>query len=60
MTSAHTWRKSSFSGGEGGQCVEVRGDHEAVRDTKNPTVVLTVSASAWASLTRSLRIGQLG
>jgi hypothetical protein len=30
------WRKSSFSG-SGGNCVEVRQDLAAVRDSKNPT-----------------------
>lgn len=30
------WRKSSFSG-SGGDCVEVRQDLAAVRDSKNPT-----------------------
>jgi hypothetical protein len=30
------WRKSSASGGEGGQCVELHGDG-AVRDSKNPS-----------------------
>jgi len=29
------WRKSSASGGEGGQCVELHGEG-AVRDSKNP------------------------
>lgn len=31
-----TWRKSSFSGGEGGNCVELA-NIGAVRDGKNPT-----------------------
>lgn len=30
------WRKSSFSG-SGGNCVEVRRDLAALRDSKNPT-----------------------
>ncbi|MBP2326791.1 hypothetical protein JOF56_007176 [Kibdelosporangium banguiense] len=29
------WRKSSFSG-TGGNCVEVRNDLAAIRDSKNP------------------------
>lgn len=32
-----TWRKSSRSGGEGGNCVELIGTLNAVRDSKNPT-----------------------
>lgn len=30
------WRKSSFSGGNGGQCVELAHTLAAVRDSKNP------------------------
>ncbi|MDI3095925.1 DUF397 domain-containing protein [Streptomyces rochei] len=51
-TTAHssTWFKSSYSGTEGGQCVEVAtstaGVH--VRDSKAVTgPVVTVSAEAW-------------
>ena len=39
------WRKSSFSG-DGGNCVEVRQDLAAVRDSKNaagPTLVVDLS-----------------
>ncbi|MFI7674658.1 DUF397 domain-containing protein [Actinophytocola sp. NPDC049390] len=31
-----TWRKSSFSGSNGGDCVEVANTLKAVRDSKNP------------------------
>jgi Domain of unknown function (DUF397) len=31
------WRKSSFSGGENNECVEVAAGLGAVRDSKNPT-----------------------
>lgn len=31
------WRKSSFSNGQGGECVEIAGSLDAVRDSKNPT-----------------------
>ena len=34
-----TWRKSSNSGNSGGQCVEVRGGLDAVRDSKNGEVL---------------------
>ncbi|WP_447005816.1 DUF397 domain-containing protein [Saccharothrix isguenensis] len=30
-----TWRKSSYSGNSGGECVEVRSGLGAVRDSKN-------------------------
>lgn len=56
MTSAPTWKKSSFSGGEGGQCVELA--PTAVRDSKNPAAVLPgVDVRALVSAVRS---GQLG
>jgi hypothetical protein len=50
------WRKSSFSGGEGGgndSCVEVAllDEVTAVRDSKNADgPVLTVPADAWRAL----------
>jgi hypothetical protein len=31
------WRKSSFSGGNGGNCVEVASNRGAFRDSKNPS-----------------------
>jgi len=34
--SATTWRKSTYSGGNGGQCVELS-NLGVVRDSKNPT-----------------------
>ncbi len=47
---AGEWRKSSYSGGEGSDCVEVRmGAVVDVRDTKDREGgQLTVSSSAWA------------
>ncbi|MEU0219242.1 DUF397 domain-containing protein [Streptomyces sp. NPDC006265] len=49
------WRRSSYSGNTGGDCVEVA-DLEArvaVRDSKNPEVgVLTVSPKAYAAWRR--------
>jgi Domain of unknown function (DUF397) len=47
-----TWRKSSYSGGNGGDCVEVGAPAEAgrvlVRDTKDRRgPVLTFSPQAW-------------
>ncbi len=54
-----SWRKSSYSGGQGGNCIEVS-DSQAgrilVRDTKDhggPT--LSVSAEAWRRLVRQLK-----
>lgn len=36
MVPSAKWRKSSYSNGEGGACVEVLGTLDAVRDSKNP------------------------
>jgi Domain of unknown function (DUF397) len=51
------WRKSSYSTGDGGQCVEVASaDGVMVRDTTDRDgAVLAVSADAWAKFTASLR-----
>ncbi|MGI5260378.1 DUF397 domain-containing protein [Streptomyces angustmyceticus] len=46
------WFKSSYSGSEGGDCLEVATCPHAihVRDSKNPGgPILTLSATAWAS-----------
>lgn len=42
-TNTATWRKSTYSGGEGGNCVEVRSSVDAIRDSKRPdgAVLLT-------------------
>jgi hypothetical protein len=50
MTSNDNWRKSSYSGGEGGNCVELsdQAGRVLVRDTQDlQGSVLTVSAGAW-------------
>jgi Domain of unknown function (DUF397) len=52
------WRKSSFSGANGGQCVETAstGGVVLVRDTVNRDgVTLSVTAAAWREFTVSLR-----
>ena len=51
------WRKSSFSGGNGGGCVEVASTPGVilVRDTTNRAgAVLAVPAAAWLRFTASL------
>lgn len=53
-----TWRKSSYSDGSGGQCVEVgQGPGVRVRDTKDKGAgsVLHFTTEAWNRLTRTLR-----
>ena len=51
------WRKSSYSGANGGQCVEVASDIAIlVRDTQDRQgVTLTVPADAWQKFTASLK-----
>ncbi|CAL9396438.1 DUF397 domain-containing protein [Streptomyces sp. enrichment culture] len=51
ITLVLTWRKSSYSGAEGGDCVEVAAGTGSVhiRDSKAMTgPVVTVSPEAWA------------
>ncbi|MEV4093379.1 DUF397 domain-containing protein [Streptosporangium saharense] len=46
------WRKSTLSGSDGGECVEVAnlGDLVGVRDSKNPTgPALTFTSTQWRS-----------
>ncbi|WP_017574344.1 DUF397 domain-containing protein [Nocardiopsis kunsanensis] len=52
------WHKSSYSGNQGGHCVEVAEtpDQVHVRDTQNRALGhLTFSSSGWGSLLASLR-----
>ncbi|MEU4659535.1 DUF397 domain-containing protein [Streptomyces sp. NPDC023723] len=54
--SATQWRKSSYSGPSGGDCVEVAASLGAVRDSKNPAgPVVTVGAAAWRAFIDGLR-----
>ncbi len=64
------WRKSSYSGGNGGQCVEVAavtgrqsepGGLCAVRDSKNPAgPVLAFSPGQWRLFTTEVKAGRSG
>lgn len=57
---AVTWRKSSFSGGNGGQCVEAGSILGAVlvRDTTNRNGgTLAFSAQAWKSFAATIKNG---
>jgi hypothetical protein len=52
------WRKSSYSGANGGNCVEVADDARVVlvRDTTDRDGgTLAFSAAAWAEFTATLR-----
>lgn len=56
------WRKSSFSGTSGGQCVEVASNLPgliAVRDSKNPTgPVLTLTPEEWRGFIAGASAGE--
>jgi hypothetical protein len=61
--SAAVWQKSSFSGGNGGQCVEVAANLSgvvAVRDSKNPSgPKLLFAPGAWRTFIGSVKTGDL-
>jgi hypothetical protein len=55
---SQSWRKSSYSGNGGGNCVEVGQSADAmlVRDTKHRDgSVLTFSSAAWRTLVESVK-----
>jgi hypothetical protein len=56
------WRKSSYSNGTGGACVEVAlldGDEHAVRDSKNPSgSILKVPRAAWVPFLLAVHRGE--
>ncbi|MER6143735.1 DUF397 domain-containing protein [Streptomyces sparsogenes] len=56
------WRKSSYSNGSGGNCVEVAelaGGGAVVRDSKDPErAVLAFSGRAWGDFVAAVRRGQ--
>jgi hypothetical protein len=57
------WRKSSYSNGSGGSCVEIAmltltsGEHDiAIRDSKDPHgPALTFSARQWTAFTTAIK-----
>ena len=57
MSDNTRWRKSSYSGTQGGNCIEVS-DHTGrvlVRDTKDRGPVLAVSPKTWQAFTHRVR-----
>jgi len=54
-----TWHKSSYSGGDGGDCLEVADGHPAlipVRDSKNPLgPKLIFRADTWSGFVEDLK-----
>ncbi|MER5379632.1 DUF397 domain-containing protein [Streptomyces sp. NPDC002688] len=56
--SSATWHKSSYSAGDGGDCLEVAEGHPTlvpVRDSKNLGPAITFGAEAWAAFVGHLR-----
>jgi hypothetical protein len=62
--SRSVWRKSSFSNGTGGNCVEVADladGSRAVRDSKDRTgPILIFTAAEWAAFTAGIHAGEFG
>lgn len=60
--SSAIWRKSSYSGGNGGGCVEVARNLPgivAVRDSKDvPGPELAVSGQAWSQFVQGIKRGE--
>jgi hypothetical protein len=60
MSANGTWRKSSYSGGQGGNCVEVAArpaDQMAVRDSKDDAgPVLRFPGEAWSVFTAGIKV----
>jgi hypothetical protein len=58
------WRKSSYSSGNGGNCVEVCADSKtavAVRDSKDVTgPELEFTCQAWTAFVAGIKHGELG
>ena len=54
-----TWRKSTYSNGSGGNCIEAttRGGHPALRDSKNPGgPALLFSPSQWQTFIQGIKL----
>jgi hypothetical protein len=57
-----TWRKSSFSNGTGGECVEVADLHggRAIRDSKHPEgPILVFPREGWRAFVQGIQAGEL-
>ncbi|WP_046774828.1 DUF397 domain-containing protein [Streptomyces yangpuensis] len=56
------WRKSSYSSGDGGSCVEVLDDHPSgipVRDSKTPRgPALVFPTAIWSMFVTALKAGK--
>ena len=58
-----TWRKSTYSNGSGGNCVEIAelgGGRRALRDSKNPDgPKLIFTPGEWEAFTQRVRLSKL-
>jgi Domain of unknown function (DUF397) len=57
-----TWRKSSYSNGSGGNCVEVADlrSGQAVRDSKHPEgPILVFTKGGWQAFVQGIQAGEL-
>ncbi|MFF0723924.1 DUF397 domain-containing protein [Streptomyces sp. NPDC004134] len=58
------WRKSSHSGGDGGNCVEVHDGHPdrlRVRDSKDPQgPQLAFTPDGWTAFVSAVKTGEFG
>jgi Domain of unknown function (DUF397) len=55
------WRKSSFSGGNSDNCVEVKdlGGAKALRDTEDPDgAILTIQTGSWDAFIAGVKAGE--
>ncbi|MDH2387203.1 DUF397 domain-containing protein [Streptomyces sp. HNM0663] len=63
MLTSLDWKRSSYSGGGGNNCVEIAvpdGRTVAIRDSVRPTPVITVQRAALEHLLAGVRAGVLG
>lgn len=60
MSAPVEWQKSSFSGGDGPNCLELaRGDGKIlIRESEDPGAVITTDAARFAAFLRGVRSGE--
>ncbi|MEU2686032.1 DUF397 domain-containing protein [Streptomyces hygroscopicus] len=60
MSTPIQWRKSTFSGGQGPDCVEVSRSRDAVllRESDDPRAVLSTDASRFAAFLTAAKAGE--
>lgn len=58
-----SWRKSSYSNGQGAECVEIADGFPGiipVRDSKNPTgPALVIPSGGWSSFVAAVKVAEL-